>query len=104
MHTVTISSYREDIVTVFIRLVSVSTGEVLLSQGVQKTIWSYKVDGTLFRYVDIGGQSPKLLEGEIGASANEPTNFATKAAVEQCVIEMIKQGEKKGLWKFKNKE
>lgn len=95
------SSYREDIVTVFIRLVSVSTGEVLLSQGVQKTIWSYKVDGTLFRYVDIGGKGPKLLEGEIGAAANEPTNFATKAAIEQCIIEMIKEGEKKGLWKYK---
>lgn len=93
-------SYREDIVTVFIRLVSVSTGEVLLSVGVQKTIWSYKVDGTLFKFVDIS-KSPKLLEGEVGYSANEPTNFATKAAVEQCVVEMIKEGERKGLWKFK---
>jgi curli production assembly/transport component CsgG len=90
---------------VFIRLVSVSTGEVLLSQGVQKTIWSYKVDGTLFRYVDIGGvKGPKLLEGELGAAANEPTNFATKAAIEQCIVEMIKQGEQKGLWQYKPKE
>ena len=37
----------------------------------------------------------------MGFSVNEPVNYAVRAAVEQGVIELIYEGERKKLWKFK---
>jgi curli production assembly/transport component CsgG len=42
----------------------------------------------------------KLLETETGFSVNEPVNYATRAAIEQAVVELVYEGENKGLWKF----
>ena len=44
---------------------------------------------------------PKSLELENGASLNEPTTYAVRVAIEQAVYELIIDGEKKGLWRFK---
>jgi hypothetical protein len=41
------------------------------------------------------------VEGEAGYSINESVNLATQRAIEAAVVEMIRQGEKKGFWKFK---
>lgn len=90
--------YRQDIVTTFIRMVSVQTGEVLISASVQKTIFSVRTGADAFKFFDAG---TKTLEIESGFVANEPTNYAVKAAIEQNVIEIIKEGEKKGIWKRK---
>ena len=87
-----------DRVSLTMRIVSVNTGEILLSVTVDKTIASYK-DGTdVFRFLDVG---TRALEIEIGSSMNEPVNYAVQMAIEQAVVEIVKQGEKKGLWKFK---
>lgn len=90
--------YRTDRVSLTMRIISVNTGEILLSVTVDKTIASYK-DGTdVFRFLDVG---TRALEIEIGSSMNEPVNYAVQMAIEQAVVEIVKQGEKKGLWKFK---
>lgn len=90
--------YRQDIVTTFIRMVSVQSGEVLMSASVQKTIFSVRTSGDTFKFFDSG---TKTLETESGLAMNEPTNYAVKVAIEQNVIEIIKEGEKKGIWKRK---
>jgi len=90
--------YRVDQVTVAMRIVSVQTGEVLLSVAVEKRIASHRTSADLFRFVDLGTVSQ---EAEIGNSLNEPVNYAVRAAIESSVVEMIIKGERQGLWKFK---
>ena len=93
--------YRKDMVTVALRLISVQTGEVLLAVSSQKTILSTKLSATVFRFLDMG---TKLLETEAGITDNESTTYAVRKAIEQAVIEIIKEGEQKELWKFKKEK
>jgi curli biogenesis system outer membrane secretion channel CsgG len=44
----------------------------------------------------------KALELEAGSAVNEPTNYAVRAAIDAAVVELINQGEKKKLWKFRS--
>jgi len=93
--------YRKDMVTVGLRLISVQTGEVLLAVSSQKTILSTKLSATVFKFLDLG---TKLLETEAGITDNESTTYAVRKAIEQAVIEIIKEGERKELWKFKKEK
>jgi curli production assembly/transport component CsgG len=93
------TEYRIDTVTVVMRLVSVSTGKVLMSIATEKTIASYRSGADIFKFFDLG---TRLVETEAGFSVNEPVNYAVRAAVEQGVIELIYEGERKNLWKFKD--
>lgn len=95
------TEYRVDTVTVVMRLVSVSTGKVLMSIATEKTIASYRSGADIFKFFDLG---TRLVETEAGFSVNEPVNYAVRAAVEQGIIELIYEGERKKLWKFKEDE
>jgi len=90
--------YRKDEVTVMLRLISISTGEILISSGVTKTIYSTGVSANVFKFVDAGTRSVEL---EAGTSINEPTTYAVRLAIETAVVDMIKQGAQKKLWKYK---
>ena len=46
----------------------------------------------------------KLLETEAGITDNESTTYAVRKAIEQAVINIIINGEKKGLWEFKKEK
>ena len=92
------TEYRLDTVTVGLRLVSVSTGRVLMSVATEKTIASYRSGADVFKFLDLG---TKALETEIGYSTNEPTNYAVRAAIDAAIIELIYEGERRSLWKFK---
>ena len=46
----------------------------------------------------------RAFEAETGLTINEPGTFAVKSAVEAAVVEVIKEGAKKGLWEFKQPE
>jgi len=92
------TEYRVDNVTVVMRLVSVSTGRVLMSVATQKTIASYRSGADVFKFFDLG---TKLVETETGYSVNEPVNYAVRAAIEAGVIELIYEGKERTLWKFK---
>jgi len=92
------TEYRIDTVTVVMRLVSVSSGKVMMSIATEKSVASYRSGFDVFRFHEMG---TKLLELENGYSVNEPINYAVRAAVEQGVIEMINDGVKKGLWSYK---
>jgi curli production assembly/transport component CsgG len=89
--------YRVDEVTVSLRLVSINSGEVLISTAVSKTIYSTAHNVGVLRFVDAG---TKALELENGAALNEPTTYAVRVAIEQAVYEMIMEGQRKGLWNF----
>ena len=93
------TQYRKDVVTVSLRLVSVQTGEVLLSVAVTKTITSIALSGNLFKFYD-HGTTP--IESELGLTANEPNGIAVRSAIDQAVIEIVKQGQIAGLWQFKD--
>jgi len=93
------TEYRVDTVTVVMRLVSVSTGRVLMSVATQKTIASHRSGADIFKFFDMG---TKLVESETGFSVNEPVNYAVRAAIEAGVIELVYEGERKGLWEFRN--
>ena len=89
--------YRVDEVTVSLRLISISSGEVLLTNAVSKTIYSTAHNVGVLRFVD---SSTKALELESGAALNEPTTYAVRVAIEQAVYEMIMDGQQRGLWNF----
>jgi curli production assembly/transport component CsgG len=90
--------YRVDEVVISMRVVSVNSGEVLLTNAVSKTIYSTQHNVGVLRFVDAG---TKALELENGAALNEPTTYAVRVAIEQAVYDMIVEGEKKGLWRYK---
>jgi curli production assembly/transport component CsgG len=89
--------YRVDEVTVSLRLISINSGEVLLTNAVSKTIYSTAHNVGVLRFVDAG---TKALELENGTALNEPTTYAVRVAIEQAVYEMILEGQRKGLWNF----
>lgn len=92
--------YRVDEVIISLRLISVNTGEILLTNAVSKTIYSTQHNFGVLRFVDEGTKS---LELENGAAINEPTTYAVRVAIEQGVYEMIIAGEKRGIWAFKDR-
>ena len=92
------SQYSKDIVTVSFREISVSSGRVLTTITVSKTIYS-TADSIAILKAFRGGTA--FFEAETGLTINEPTTLAVKATVEAAVVELIKEGERKGIWSFK---
>ena len=92
----TSKQYREDTVVVSMRLVSVSTGEILLDILTSKAILSVGVSNDFFRF----STDNDLIEVESGISMNEPKFIALQAAIETSVTELVKRGQEKGYWKY----
>ena len=89
--------YRQDRITVYLRAVSTSSGEILKTIYVSKTILSQAVDVSLFRFVKF----QRLLEAETGFTQNEPVQLAVKDAIEKAVHDLILEGIKDGYWSTK---
>jgi hypothetical protein len=49
-------------------------------------------------------EGTQAFELESGLTVNEPGTLAVKAAIEGAVVELIKEGEKKGVWSFEQPE
>lgn len=88
--------YREDKVVVSMRMVSVSTGEILIEILASKTILSVGISNDYFRF----SADNDLIEVESGNAMNEPKYIAVQAAIETAVVELITQGQEKGYWKY----
>lgn len=91
------TEYRQDRISIYLRAVSTSNGEILKTVYVSKTILSQSLDASLFRYVSF----QRLLEAETGFTKNEPVQLAMKNAIETAVEAMIVEGVKTGLWTTK---
>ena len=91
------TKYRQDVVTIILRLVNVQTGEVVISTTIEKTIFSTGKGADIFKYFDA---DTMLLESEAGVARNEPVTFAVRKAIEAGVAEIIHSGAKKDLWKI----
>lgn len=86
--------YRQDRVTVYLRVISTSNGKILKSVYVSKTILSQAIDQSLFKYVDF----KRLLEVETGYTTNEPLQMAVTEAIEKAVSSLVLEGIKDNLW------
>ncbi|ELY3760789.1 curli production assembly/transport protein CsgG [Cronobacter universalis] len=90
------TQYQLDQVAVNLRVVNVSTGEVLSSVNTSKTILSYEMQAGVFRFIEY----QRLLEGEVGYTANEPVMQCLMSAIETGVIYLINDGITRGLWEL----
>jgi curli production assembly/transport component CsgG len=109
------TQYSKDTVTVSLRAVSVNTGKVLAAITVTKIVYSTADSVAVLKYIDnkniLGGVfgnannvntlTGSMFEAESGLTINEPGTLAIKATVEAAVVELIKEGERKGVWDFK---
>lgn len=92
------TQYQLDQIAVNLRVVNVSTGEVLSSVNTSKTILSYEVQAGVFRFIDY----QRLLEGEMGYTSNEPVMMCLMSAIETGVIYLVNDGINRGLWDLQN--
>lgn len=92
------TQYQSDAVTVTLRTVSVSTGEVLTTVTTTKTVLSYMDKLGILRFSTNGETA---FEGEVGASINESVNQATDLAIQAAVVATIREGARKGHWGYK---
>ncbi|WP_299682696.1 CsgG/HfaB family protein [uncultured Dokdonia sp.] len=92
------SQYRQDRITVYLRAVSTTSGEILKTIYVSKTILSQSLNGNFFRFVKF----QRLLEAETGITQSEPVQIAVKDAIEKAVHDLIVEGVKDQLWSTKD--
>jgi len=91
--------YKRDSIIVSLRATSTLTGEILLNVQTKKSILSVGGGYDVFRFVDM---DTKLVEIEDGSSFNESVTYATRAAIEEAVLELIYQGHDRGYWVIKD--
>ena len=95
------TQYSKDVITVSLRAVSVNTGKVLVTVTVTKVVYSSTDSIAILKFLEKGKQ---IFEFETGITVNEPGTLAVKAAIEATVVELIKEGQKKGVWDFKSSD
>ena len=94
------TQYRVDQVTVGLRSVDIRTGQVLQTVSTTKTIFSYEIRPSVFKFVNF----KDLLEVEGGITSNEPAQLCVKEAIEAAVIHLTVQGVKDGNWSLANED
>ena len=94
------TKYRQDRITIYLRAISTSSGEILKTIYVSKTILFQSMDASFFRYVKF----KRLLEVETGITKKEPLQMAVTEAIEKGVESLVIEGLKDGLWTCKASE
>ena len=92
------TQYTQDLVVISLRLVSVTTGEVLTTVTVEKNLLSTADGITALKFFN---QATRAFEFDSSQTFNEPGNYALRSAIETAVVEVIKKGQSQGLWKYK---
>jgi len=95
------TQYSKDIVTISLRAISVNTGKVLAAVHVTKVVYSTADSVAVLKFLDDGTQA---FEAEAGLTINEPGTQAVKASIEAAVVELIREGERKGVWDYRKPE
>jgi curli production assembly/transport component CsgG len=91
--------YRQDIITVALRAVSVQSGRVLASVTTTKTIYSLQIQGSAVMFAAVD----ELLQAELGFTKNSPATLGVREGVQLAVYALIFEGVKNNLWQFKDK-
>jgi curli production assembly/transport component CsgG len=92
------TQYRVDQVTVNLRTVDIRGGQILQSVSTTKTIYSYELHPSVFKFVNM----KDLAEFEAGVTGNEPTQLCVNEAIEAAVVHLIAQGIRSGNWALKD--
>jgi len=110
------TQYSKDIITVSLRAISVNTGKVLATVTVTKVVYSTSDTIAIFKSIEPTGSiiqqvfkpntgynsaTSGIFQFETGFTINEATTIALKTTVEAAVLELINEGERKGVWDFK---
>ena len=109
------TQYSKDTVTISLRAISVNTGKVLAAVTVTKIVYSTADAVAVLKYINnknianqifgnadnVTSLTGSMFEAETGLTINEPGTLAVKATVESAVVELIREGERKGVWDFK---
>ena len=90
--------YRVDQVTVSLRAIDISSGKIINTVVVSKSIFSKEFHAGFFRFIKF----KRLLEMEAGYTRNEPVQLALVDAVETAVIRLITNGLHERLWSLAN--
>ncbi|MEC5156399.1 CsgG/HfaB family protein [Chryseobacterium sp. MP_3.2] len=90
------TQYRQDRVTVYVRVVSSMTGEIMKTIYTSKNILSTTVNGSFFRYID----TDRILEAEMGFTQNEPVSLAVTQAIEKAVYSLILESIEDGTFRI----
>jgi len=112
------TSYSKDTVTISLRAISVNTGKVLAAITVTKIVYSTADSVAVLKYINnkniasqifgnadnVTSLTGSMFEAETGLTINEPGTLAVKATVEAAVVELIKEGERKGVWDFRRSD
>jgi curli production assembly/transport component CsgG len=93
-------NYRRDLVSINLRLVSVTDGSVVRSITSSRVVYSVTPALNVTRYVSFGN----LLSIQAGVTSSEATQVAVREAIEAAVYELIREGEASGLWSANPKD
>jgi curli production assembly/transport component CsgG len=94
------TQYRVDQVTVSLRSVDVRSGEVLNAVSTTKTIYSYELHPSVFKFVNW----KDLAQFESGTTRNEPAQLCVREALDAAVAHLIVQGLADGRWQLRNEK
>lgn len=92
------TQYTQDLVVISLRLISVTSGEILTTVTVEKNLLSTSDGITALKFFN---QSTQAFEFDSGQTFNEPGNYALRSAIEAGITEILRKGEQQGLWKYK---
>ena len=92
------TQYRVDQVTINLRSVNIDNGQILQSVSTTKTIYSYEIHPSVFKFVNF----KDLLEIEGGITHNEPAQLCVKEAIESAVVHLVVEGLKDHNWALRN--
>jgi curli production assembly/transport component CsgG len=92
------TQYTQDLVVISLRLVSVTSGEILTTVTIEKNLLSTSDGITALKFFN---QATEAFEFDSNQTFNEPGNYALRSAIETGITEMLKKGEQQGLWKYK---
>lgn len=87
-------TFVTDLITFSVRAVAVQTGQILGQSTATKSVTSLRVGGHIAKIFTLS-----VMEGELGAAANEPVGLALRAAVRGALGQLIVRGIEDGWWR-----
>ena len=94
------TSYREDTVTINIRVVNAKDGSILHSIDSSKSVYSKSVNTGVFGFTSFD----HLLELESGYAFNEPIFESVQEAINSALVNLVSEGLVRGTWKLADPE